>query len=65
MPTFRNPVADADEAHEALRALAHATRMFDDPSKTYDVIGDLLGAIRSLQEVLVFCQLEPGHLIAN
>ena len=60
MTTYQNPVADADEAHEALRCLAHATRTFDEPSQTYDVIGDLLGSIRSLQQVLE--QVGAAHL---
>lgn len=36
MPTFHDPVADGDEAREALRGLVHATRVFDDPAHTYD-----------------------------
>ncbi|WP_104129507.1 hypothetical protein [Cryobacterium sp. N21] len=44
MSTFQDPIADADEACEALRALAHATRRFNDPAQTYDVIGNLLAA---------------------
>ena len=60
MPTFHDPVADADEAHEALRGLAHATRTFNDPSQTHDVIGDVLGTIRSLQQVLE--QVAVAHL---
>ena len=28
MPTYENPVADATEAAEALRGVAHATRTF-------------------------------------
>lgn len=32
MPTFDEPAADAAEAQEALRALAHATRAVDDPA---------------------------------
>ena len=60
MPTFHDPAADADEAQEVLRGLAHATRVFDDPSQTYEVLGDLLGAIRSLQQVLE--QVSAAHL---
>ena len=60
MPTFQDPVADADEAHEVLRGLAHATRLFEDPSQTYEVVGDLLGTIRSLQQVLN--QVAAAHL---
>ena len=52
MPKFQDPISDADGACEALRALAHATRRFSDPAQTYDVIGNLLSAVRSLQQVL-------------
>lgn len=60
MPTFHDPVADATEAHEALRALAHATRSLDHPSDTYAVIGDLLAGVRSLRQTLD--QLATAHL---
>lgn len=60
MPTFRDPVADGEEARQALRGLAHATRGFDDPSDTYAVIGELLGGVRSLRQV--FDQLATAHL---
>src|SRR5690606_3631856 len=52
MPTFHDPEADASEARQALRALAHATRSFEDPAHTYTVIGELLGGLRSLAQVL-------------
>lgn len=52
MPTFSNPVADATGTREAVRALAHASRAFADPADTYQVIGDLLGTLRSLEQVL-------------
>jgi hypothetical protein len=52
MPTFQDPVVDGREASHALRALAHATRTFDDPAQTYKVVGDLLGGLRSLEQVL-------------
>ncbi len=52
MPTFSNPVADAADAREAARALAHATRTFAEPADTYLVVGDLLGTLRSLEQVL-------------
>jgi len=60
MPAFENPTADAAEASEALRGLAHATRVFDNPADTYAVIGDLLGGVRSLRQVLH--QLAAAHL---
>jgi hypothetical protein len=52
MPTFQDPVVDGEEACHALRALAHATRRFDNPAQTYEVVGDLLGGLRSLEQVL-------------
>ncbi|WP_454114960.1 hypothetical protein [Microbacterium lacticum] len=60
MPTFTNPTTDAGEASEALRGLAHATRAFDSPEDTYAVIGDLLGGVRSLRQVLH--QLAGAHI---
>lgn len=60
MPTFHDPIHDAEEASQALRGLAHATRSFDDPADTYAVIGDLLGGVRSLRQV--FDQLASTHL---
>lgn len=60
MPTFTEPARDANEAYEALRGLAHATRTIEDPSDTYAVIGDLLGGMRSLRQVLD--QLATVHL---
>lgn len=59
MPTFDDPVADADEAREALRALAHASRRFEHPSHTYGVIGDLVAGVRSLRQALD--QLATAH----
>ena len=50
MPTFYDPVADADEASQALRGLAHASRAFEHPEDAYGVIGDLLSGVRSLQQ---------------
>lgn len=50
MPTFFDPVADAGEAAEAMRGLAHASRNFEHPQDMYGVLGDLLTSIRSLQQ---------------
>lgn len=50
MPTFYDPVADAEEASQALRGLAHASRSFEHPEDAYGVIGDLLAGVRSLQQ---------------
>lgn len=52
MPTFHDPVQDAEEAHQALRALAHATRSWDDPADTYTVLGALTNGVRSLRQTL-------------
>jgi hypothetical protein len=59
MPTFQNPTADAAEASEALRGLAHAARVFEDPADTYAVLGDFLAGVRSLRQV--FDQLASAH----
>lgn len=42
MPTFNDPLADAADASEALRGLAHASRTFDNPADTYAVFGDVI-----------------------
>lgn len=60
MPTFHDPLKDAAEASEALRGLAHASRVFDDPADTYTVFGDLTAGLRSLRQVLD--QLANTHL---
>ena len=59
MPTFQNPTVDAAEVSEALRGLAHATRVFENPADTYAVLGDLLAGVRSLRQV--FDQLATAH----
>lgn len=63
MPTYTNPTSDASDAYEALRGLAHASRSFEDPSETYVVIGELLGGLRSLRQVLD--QLAAAHLVSS
>lgn len=63
MPTFQDPVVDGEEACQALRALAHATRSFDQPAATYTVVGDVLGGLRSLEQILD--QLALAHTSAN
>ena len=52
MPTFFDSAADAAEASEALRGLAHASRTFDQPAQMYGVIGDLSSGMRSLRQAL-------------
>lgn len=59
MPTFYDPGADAGEASEALRGLAHATRAIEHPQDMYQVVGDLLSGVRSLRQVLD--QLAAAH----
>ncbi|WP_206427739.1 MULTISPECIES: hypothetical protein [Gulosibacter] len=59
MPTFYDPGADAGEAYEALRGLAHASRRFEHPKDMYGVVGDLLGGVRALRQVLD--QLATAH----
>lgn len=61
MPTFHDPLADAAEASEALRGLAHASRVFDNPADTYGALGDLLSGVRSLRQVLD--QVGSAHLV--
>lgn len=60
MATFSDPAADANDASEAFRGLAHASRQFAHPSDMYKVIGDLLASTRSLQQVLD--QLAETHV---
>ena len=60
MSTFQNPTVDAAEASEALRGLAHASRVFEDPADTYAVLGDLLAGVRSLRQALD--QLATAHV---
>ena len=60
MPTFHDPLADAAEASQALRGLAHASRVFDQPADTYAVLGDLAAGMRSLRQVVE--QLATAHL---
>lgn len=52
MPTFNDPVADADELREAVRGLAHATRRIEDPTAIYPVLGSISSALASLTQVL-------------
>jgi hypothetical protein len=52
MPTFNDPVADADELREAVRGLAHATRSIEDPTSIYAVLGSISSALASLSQSL-------------
>src|SRR5690606_14569716 len=60
MPTYYDPVADAGDSRESVRALAHASRAFRDPADTYRVIGELLATLRSLEQVLE--QVAAAHV---
>jgi hypothetical protein len=59
MPTFYDPGADAREASEALRGLAHATHAINHRQDMYSVLGDLVSGVRSLRQV--FDQLASAH----
>ena len=52
MPTFNDPVADADEVRESVRGLAHATRNIGNPTAIYGVIGSLSSSLASMAQVL-------------
>ena len=52
MPTFNDPVADADELREAARGLAHATRSINDPTEMYTVLGALSSSLASMAQSL-------------
>jgi hypothetical protein len=59
MPTFNDPHADAREAAEAVRGLAHATQHVENPDVLYPVIGELMATARRLSQVLD--QLARAH----
>lgn len=52
MPTFEDAVADAAEAQQAIRGLAHAMRGMSDPSQGYPVLGSLTLGLASLEFAL-------------
>jgi hypothetical protein len=52
MPTYNDPIADAAEASEVLRGLAHASRVFARPADMYRVLGDLSASIRHLHQIV-------------
>ncbi|MBO1903262.1 hypothetical protein J4H92_15060 [Leucobacter weissii] len=60
MPVYDNPRQGATEAFDALRRLAHATRSPQDPAELYEVLGGVLGSVRSLRQVLD--QLADAHI---
>lgn len=59
MPSFQDPVPDADEAREAMRGLAYATRHIEHAEDTYPVLGNLTRTVEGLQQVLI--QLAAWH----
>lgn len=52
MPSYESLAADASEAAEALRGLAHASRVIADPADSYRVLGSLSTGLASLQQSL-------------
>ena len=52
MPTYNNPVVDADELREAARGLAHATRSINGPTAVYPVLGALSSSLASISQSL-------------
>lgn len=60
MPTFTDPRADAQEAYQALRGLAQATRSVGDPADLGPVLDDLQAGMGFLREV--FDHLASVHV---
>ncbi len=52
MPTSGGHSAHADEARDALRMLAHATRHLDDATEIYPILGALTTGLESLAQSL-------------
>lgn len=52
MPKNTRPAYLAEEAQEALRGLAHATRHLDDPTEIYGLLGEVTNALASLAQSL-------------
>jgi hypothetical protein len=52
MPTFHDPIADAAEASEALRGLAHASSVFARTADMYRVLGELSASLRHLHQTV-------------
>jgi hypothetical protein len=47
-----SPRERAEDAAHSLRMLARETRVLEHPSDSYEVMGELLGGVRSLQQVV-------------
>lgn len=52
MATFEDAATDAEEAQEALRGLAHASRTIARAGDSYPVLGSLSAGLASLRQVL-------------
>lgn len=52
MSASTRPYAHADQARDALRSLAHATRDLEDPTEIYAVLGELTNGLASLAQSL-------------
>lgn len=52
MTTSDSPETHADNARQALRQLAHATRHIEDPTQIYPVLGDLSNGLASVAQSL-------------
>lgn len=52
MSTFERNSTHAEEAREALRQLAHATRHLDDATEIYPILGELTNGLESLAQSL-------------
>lgn len=59
MPGSTRPQAHADQAREALRSLAYATRDLEDPTEIYPILGELSNGLASLAQSLH--QLGDSH----
>ena len=52
MTTSDSPETHADNARQALRQLAHATRYLGDPTQIYPILGDLSNGLASFAQSL-------------
>lgn len=59
MPTFTDPATEVAEMYESMRGLAHASILLDQPERMHGMLGDLRGAMRSLEQILG--QFAKGH----
>lgn len=52
MPRLDDPAKDAEDARQAMRALAHTTRAIENPADVYDVLGAISQTLASAEQVL-------------